>query len=323
MARLGVQLIPHLPVAELIATAQAAEELGYDYCLVADEGLMHDVYVVLGALAHSTSRITIGPVTNGYTRHPAVTAAAMATLQEASGGRAVLELVAGGTMVLGPMGLHRDAPVATLSETIRVCRRLWTGEQISWQGERFQLVDARLSTGVQDIPIWVAARGDKMLHLAGQHADGVVLMVAADVGAALAVAERGWAESARDGTLTKVYLDRLAYTPTMIEEAKALYSYALMDSPDRLLANLGLSGAQIERLRATLRDGGPAAVAPLVTATMLANFQIAGTPEHCRSVVSEMVATYDLDVFMMNVTTSGLEANVALLRDVRDIVTAR
>ncbi|HQZ33969.1 MAG TPA: LLM class flavin-dependent oxidoreductase [Ilumatobacteraceae bacterium] len=319
MTRLGLQLIPQLPVVELIETVQAAEELGYDYCLVADEGFMHDVYVVLGALAGATSRITLGPVTNCYTRHPAVTAAAMATLQEATGGRALLELVAGGTMVLGPMGLTRTAPLGTVADTISICRQLWSGERVSWEGNRFRLTDAQLSAGAQQIPIWVGARGERLLELAGEQADGVVLMVKSDLGDAMDVVEQG--RAAGDvRPLTRVYLDRLAYTAAMIEEAKGLYSYALMDSPDRMLGNLGLDPAEIEALRAALLHGGPAAVAPLVTDTMLGNFQIAGTPDQCRATLGNLVAAHQLDVFMMNVTTSGLDANVALLTEIRSIV---
>ena len=106
----------------------------------------------------------------------------------------------------------------------------------------------------------------------------------------------------------------------MIDEAKGFYSYALMDSPDRMLANLGLTTAEIEQLRAALRTGGPAAVAPLVTDSMLRNYQIAGTPDECRGVLGELVEAHHLDVFMMNITSPGLESNVALLREIRSIV---
>ena len=104
---LGLQIVPTMPVDELLDTVRLAEELGYDYCMVADEGLMHDVYAVLGAAAQTTSTIRLGVVTNPYTRHPAVTAAGVATINELSGGRAFITLVAGGTMVLEPLGLQR------------------------------------------------------------------------------------------------------------------------------------------------------------------------------------------------------------------------
>ena len=73
MTALGIQIVPTMPVAELVQTARTAESLGYQYCMVADEGLMHDVYATLGAIATATDRIRLGAVTNPYTRHPAAT----------------------------------------------------------------------------------------------------------------------------------------------------------------------------------------------------------------------------------------------------------
>ena len=93
MVQLGINLIPDMPCEEVIETIQAAEQLGYSVCLLDDEGFMPDVYTLLGRAAEKTSAIRLGPVTNGYTRHPAVTAVAVATLNEISGGRAVAALV--------------------------------------------------------------------------------------------------------------------------------------------------------------------------------------------------------------------------------------
>ena len=56
----GLQIIPTMPIDELIATVKAAEGMGYTHCMVADEGLMHDVYAVLG-LGTPRSRSTDGP----------------------------------------------------------------------------------------------------------------------------------------------------------------------------------------------------------------------------------------------------------------------
>jgi len=312
---LGLQIVPTMSVDELIKTVQAAEELGYQYCMVADEGLMYDIWVVLGILANSTSSIRLGAVTNGYTRHPAATAAAAATVDQVSGGRAFLTLVAGGTMVLEPLGLARDKPLTVMHDSIEIMRRLWSGETVEFRGEVFSLSDARLEAGGRhDIPIWVAARGPRLLRLAGELADGVVLMGKGDLGDALEIVDQG--HEARTGRFMRVYLDRMVFTPAMLAEAKHLYSYALMDSPDRMLRNIGLDQHQIETLAETIRVGGPSAVNDLVTDEMVEGYQVVGTRDECGRTLAGLVDSHSLDAFMINIISPGLEANKKLLADV-------
>ena len=318
---LGLQIVPTMGSAELIDTVVAAEELGYSYCMVADEGLMLDVYAVLGAAARVTSTIRLGAVTNPYTRHPAATAAAIATVDEMSGGRAFVTLVAGGTMVLHPMGLERSAPLATMTDTIEALRLLWQGEPVTWQGRRLSLDSAQLTTGTHSIPIWVAARGERMLAVAGTHADGLVLMVKSDLGDAFALAEHARTEAS--APLTRVYLDRLAYKPEMIEEAKHLYGYAIMDSPPRILKNLGLNDAEIAGLKQAFAEGGPEAVGQLVTDELVASYQIAGTPAECRDQLQHLIGAHQLDAFFVNIISPGLSANRDLLSEVVSIATGR
>src|SRR5919109_29334 len=84
---LGVGL-PKLAVRQ----AQAAERAGFDgFALVDSQNLAGDTYVGLALAAHATERIKLATgVTNPLTRHPAVTASAIATVQAESNGRAVL-----------------------------------------------------------------------------------------------------------------------------------------------------------------------------------------------------------------------------------------
>lgn len=311
---LGLQIVPTMPPGEAVETIRAAEELGYAYAMVADEGLMLDPYALLGAAAGATTAIRLGSVTNGYTRHPAATAAALATVDQMSGGRAFVTLVAGGTMVLRPMGIERAEPLAVMADAIEMMRLLWGGEPVTWQGRRFRLEQARIETGPHRIPVFVAARGPGMLKLAGARADGVVLMVKSDLGDALALAEAPGRDPGL-APLARIYLDRLAYKPEMIEEAKHLYGYAVMDSPRRVLESLGLDDGAIADLREAFRRGGPEAVAPLVTNEILTRYQIAGTPEDCRRQLSELIAAHRLDAFFVNVISPGLAANRALLAE--------
>ncbi|MBE2240111.1 MAG: LLM class flavin-dependent oxidoreductase [Caldilineaceae bacterium] len=321
MTQLGIQIIPTMPVDEVIELAVMAEELGYDFCLLADEGFMPDVYVALGAIAQRTSRMRLGPVTNGYTRHPAVTANALATLDDLSSRRALAVLVAGGSMVLSPMGIVREAPLTVMRETIAILRQLWRGEEVAWQGKRFSLQHAQLHNHrSHDIPLWLAVRGEKMLALAGQEADGVVLVAKSDLAPALEIVAQ--AEAGRTARCDRIYMDRIAYTPELLEEASALYAYVLMDSPSRMLDGLGISEAEIDAIRRAIATGGPKAAMPLVRPDMIQRYQLAGTPDECRQAITTLVARHELDAIVMNVTTAGIEANRRLLQDIRSIVQA-
>ncbi len=311
---LGLQLVPTMSAAVVVATIRVAEELGYDHCMVADEGLMQDVWVCLGAAARETSTIGLGVVTNGYTRHPAATAAAAATLNELSGGRAIVELVAGGTMVLDPMGIERSAPAAVVDDTIEVLRRLWSGEEVTWEGRHHRLSTAVLAHGRQDIPIWVAARGERILAIAGAKADAVVLMAKSDLEDAIGVVE------ASGGSPDLVYLDRLAFTPEMIEEARGHYAYAILDSPVRMLGNLGIDDQTMRQLRDTFARGGAEAIAPLVTDEMVAAYQIAGSPDLCRRQLQDLIVKHRLNGFLINIISPGIEENRKLMADVAAIV---
>ena len=173
----SINLIPEAPIAEMTALAVLAETLGFDRCWVYDEGLAtRDLYVTLTAIALSTDTMEIGPgITNPYTRHPAQTAAAIASLDEVSQGRAFLGIGAGGSLTLDPLGLPRPSPLTAVRETIEASRSLWAGGPVDFDGAHLRLRSARLDHARSDIEIWLAGRGPKMLTLGGAAADGVML----------------------------------------------------------------------------------------------------------------------------------------------------
>jgi len=317
--KLGAMLIPVMPTDEVVETIVAAEQVGLDYCLLADEGLMSDVYVALGAAALRTSRIRLGPVTNGYTRHPAATATAIATLNELSGGRAIGMLVAGGSMTLAPLGIRRQAPVEMVAESIEVIRSLWSGESITWSGDHVRVDGAQLGTGPQQIPIWVAARGPRMLRLAGRSADGVMLEVKADLESALALVDEGVAGGAQSPD--RIYLDRLAYRPDQYQgSASKVFVHVLMDSPDRQLLSLGLSQDEVDAFRTAYRSGRSELAAAYVTDDIVRRRQLMGTPAECSDMLRGLTEQFDLDAFFFYIKSPGLDANTQVMREVLAIV---
>jgi len=154
-----------------------AESLGCEAAWVVDFQLgLKDVYAALLVAAGATSRILLGPgVTNFVTRHPTVTANAITAVDELSEGRALLGVGTGATAVFGA----NSAP-SSLGEVRRwvgVLRGLFTGEEteLGDGGPPVQLASAG-----RQVPIYISASQPRMLGLAGEIADGVIMMGAAD-----------------------------------------------------------------------------------------------------------------------------------------------
>ncbi|MGI9621305.1 MAG: LLM class flavin-dependent oxidoreductase [Acidimicrobiales bacterium] len=301
-----------MPARDVVELAVQAERLGYDYCMVADEGVHPDIYACLGAAALRTERIRLGVMTNGYTRHPAVTAAALATVNELSNGRVVATVLAGGSMVLGPMAIERVRPYRVVEDTIVAVRALWTGEEVTWEGTTCSLDHARLGMGPQHIPLWIASRGPMVLGLAGRVADGVVLTVKPDLGAAISVVDQAAADAGREPP-TPMYLGRICYTTEMLEAQRRTLSFVLMDSPRRTLESLHLDPHAIETVQTAAKRNEPALVDPLVTDTLLERYQVAGSPAECSAELAAMVENHGLSTVLIDALSDDLHENLEVM----------
>lgn len=175
--RFGVGILSERPQSELATLATKIEKLGYDNIWIADERFYRDPYVTMANFCFATQTVQLGTsVTNPYTRYPAVTAAAIASLDELSGGRAILGIGAGGSNHR-MLGIKREKPAVALREAITVIRRLIAGEKVTYEGEIVKVYDAKLDFQPirPQIPVYIAARGPSILELAGEIADGVII----------------------------------------------------------------------------------------------------------------------------------------------------
>ena len=163
------------PAAEVARLGAEAEAGGVDTLWVPDSQMLYrDPYATLALLARETRRARLGTLaTNILTRHPAVSANAILTIQELSGGRALLG-VATGDSAVRRIG-QRPGRLAELEAALGELRALLGGEAVAYPGGRFAVRFARKPTP----PIYVVASGLRVLELAGRLADGVVLNVGA------------------------------------------------------------------------------------------------------------------------------------------------
>jgi 5,10-methylenetetrahydromethanopterin reductase len=157
-----------------------------------------DPYVALTAAALTTSRIALATgVTNPWTRHPAVTAAAIASVQAESGGRASLGLGRGDS-ALAYLGL-RPAPVPVLREYLACVQAYLRGDEVPMveltRGSplaidgRLPLADLPAASrldwvayqpAARKVPVFVVASGPAVMRAAAELADRVTLAVGAD-----------------------------------------------------------------------------------------------------------------------------------------------
>lgn len=155
---------------ELVEICRLAEACGYDFLTMPDTQSVHpEMYVNLTLAALNTQRIRLGPaVTNPVTRHPAVTASAIAAIDTLSNGRAYLGIATGDSAVHNLA--ERPARLADLREYILTVRGLLREGEAQYRGKTVKLAWTR-----RNIPIYMAAEGPKALELAGEICDGVII----------------------------------------------------------------------------------------------------------------------------------------------------
>jgi 5,10-methylenetetrahydromethanopterin reductase len=178
--------------------ARRAEDEGWDGVAFGDsQNLGADIYVELALAAAATTRVGLGTaVTNPATRHPAVTAGAIASVHGESGGRAVLG-IGRGDSALAHLGMS-PAPVDVFAEYLDRVQGYLHGEEVPFAvdtdgrgriasadtlgmgdaptGSRLQWLPA----GLPKVPVDVYATGPRMIELAATRADRLTLAVGAD-----------------------------------------------------------------------------------------------------------------------------------------------
>lgn len=202
MIHVGLMLAGDVPLGEIGELARHVEHVGFDSLWHADEKFYRDPFVALTTAALNTKRLLLGTcVTDPYSRHPALLAMAIGSLVDVAGGRVILGIGAGGSG-FGAMGIARSKPAEALIEAVGTIREMLQGGQVERADGLFPARGATLSFPVRHpVPIYIAARGPKVLRAAGRVADGVILTPCATLSAvryALACVGAGRVEAGRD-----------------------------------------------------------------------------------------------------------------------------
>ncbi|NNL84553.1 MAG: LLM class flavin-dependent oxidoreductase [Myxococcales bacterium] len=151
--------------------------MGYDAVWLAETS-GPDSFSLAAAIATITQRMEIGTaIVPVYNRTPAVLAMSAATLAELSGGRFVLGLGTSSHAIMDAWnGVPLERPLAAVRDAVAICRQALAGERTDYAGEVFHSKGFRVGgSPPQPVPIYLAGLREKMLQLAGELGDGVIV----------------------------------------------------------------------------------------------------------------------------------------------------
>jgi 5,10-methylenetetrahydromethanopterin reductase len=293
-----------VPMTSAGTFSERAEVMGFNGVGVRDnQATGRDAYIQLAFAAERTAKVTLFPaVGNPVTRHPAVIASLLNTLNEIAPGR--IRLVLGGGD--GSVG-HIGQPAATIQQVsgaVTTIQRLLRGEGLGGEdnahGRSYYTADPVP-------PVYLNASSPRMLELIGEKGDGGLLLIGAHPRMVEVARERidvGAQQAGRSGKELDISFALPLYMDNDPDKALDMAKGALrflLRRPHRLITKhwneLGLT----ETLPASLED-----IPRELLATACDALGLVGTPERCAERLGRFVA--DTGAAHVHLIVYGMEA---------------
>lgn len=283
----GIELTPETPVGRFPELGTRAEAAGFAAAFVSAHYFNRDPFVACDRIATATDDLRVGPgVVNPLEYHPVTLASRVASLDEASGGRAVFGVGPGDPSALRSLGLADDRGLRGVLETFRVARRLWRGEAVT-HDDSFRARDAELRftpPSGDAIPVYVGGEGPAMCRMAATHADG--LLFNGSHPDALAWAREQVDDGLADRPETRGAFDLAAYASVSVsddadaarEAARPPVAFIAAGAPGPVLDRHGVDPDAADAVGDALEAGEFREAYGRVTPAMLDAFCTWGTP---------------------------------------------
>lgn len=292
---MGIGSIGDQSIGNVIDFSVYAEDKGFHSVWLAEDYYFRDAFTSMAAVAARTHKITLASgVINPYTRHPALIAMSLATLNELSGGRIIMGIGSSGRLLVeDQMGIPMRSPLTAMRESVQVIRQILSGKKVTFNGSQFKITDVALNTipPAPNLPIYLAAVGPRMLQLAAEIADGVVMTAGCSI-PYVEYAQKYLKEGAKLSGKELSRFETAAYVFCSMNEdsekarnaARGLIAYVLspIEYGDLMCKVSGFDPKVLVPIRDSLRAGLLNAATRSVTDEMVDAFSVSGTPQECR-----------------------------------------
>lgn len=313
MERIGVGFNPTISGQEAAEFARFAEAKGFDSFWVHENPFIKDAISLISSALAATSRIKVGTgCVSVVTRHPLLAASTFAALSGFYPQRVLMGVGLGGFPWLPKIGVNvfpvqETHPMKRIREFLTISNSLLQGKPISFNGEFFHVSDLKLEVPPsQKPPVYLATFGAKLLQMAADFADGVIISPA--LMPPETTAEK--VKFARQGERGARKLDVASYVLTIVskdvEDAKRkmksnyflIYQVADVLKP-QIFAPYGLQESDFEPVKEAWRKKDLAAAAKAMPDAVVEALTLTGDAEHCVSRLKDYrKAGVDLPIIM-------------------------
>lgn len=296
--KIGFSLGPLLSMDDLLRCAKMADQQQNIDSLWIPESWGRESFSSLGAISQITKNVRLGTSIIGiYSRTPAITAMAATTLDMLSGNRTVIGLGASTPAIVENWhGVHFDMPARRMKEYIELVRLMTQGEKVNYSGKFFKINNFKMLHQPQrkHIPIFMAAVNKKMISIASDLADGILLYLRPfeelnKIAYELKQATKGKAFEIACSFICAVSnkepqkaRDRAAGTLAFYVAVGKYYSNFLKENGFK---------AEVQEIIEEYKKSGAESAAKFVSDKMLSSLAICGSSEECRESLSKFVST--------------------------------
>jgi F420-dependent oxidoreductase-like protein len=284
---------------EVLKAARLADELGY-HSIWIPEAWSYEQFQLLTEIALATKNLRLATgIANVFSRSAGLLAMSAATLDEISGGRAILGLGTSGKNVVENFhGVPYRKPLTRLTETIGIAQALWRGDRLA--PEMSTLFDARhfkleMTPLRPKIPVYVASLQDKAIREIGRIADGWVptFWPYKHFKDGIALLAEGARQAGRDPKeidvapfVAVIPMPDAGMARAMIKPLVSFYIGGMGVYYHALFCKYGFKD-NADLVRDLYNKGDRKQAAAAVSDDLIDAIAICGTPEHCREKLAE------------------------------------
>ena len=305
-----------MPIVDIISCSIAAEKAGFEYISMA-ESFYRDASVLATAIASKTARVSFGssifPIP---TRTPFQIAMATATLNEFSRGRVGFIGLGTGyrSRIEKYFGIKVEHSLSKMKEYAEIIRGLLSdgnnhNASFSYQGKFFNFENFPvIVSNPLNIPILFASSGDRMLKLAGQFADGVILNSIGTleyykhaVSLLHNVAREAGREPSKLEVASSIIFSVADRYEDAIEAARPDVLFYLAYSELDPVIDKTPYKEQVAKIRKINAQGNAKGALALIDDKMVSDLTVSGTPRECREKIKKF-ADYGITIPIIRVS---------------------